>query len=266
MHAMHMKRHCGPRFNAWSMMGGGPRFDAWSMMGGGGPGDDDEGRGEGRGGGRGRHGGHGRGGGPGRGPWGGPPLGFGPGGFGGGPGGFGPGGPGGPGRGGPFGRGRRRRGDVRAALLLLLEEEPRNGYGLMQEIEQRSDGAWRPSPGSVYPALAQLEDEGLVRSKEDDGRKLFELTDAGRTNVEENREKLGQPWEQVAGSVREGALELRDLTWQVGAATMQVLQAGNGAQVARAREVLTEARRSLYRILADDEPADPSTEGDTPAS
>ena len=77
----------------------------------------------------------------------------------------------------PFGRGRKaRRGDVRAAALVLLDEEPRNGYQLMQEIEQRSDGAWRPSPGSVYPALAQLEDEGLVRTTETDGRKAYELT------------------------------------------------------------------------------------------
>jgi DNA-binding PadR family transcriptional regulator len=249
MHAMHHKTHCGPRFDAWSMMGGGGDRG-------------DEGRGEGRGGGRGRHGG------PGRGSWGGPSFGFGPGG----PGGFGPGGPGGfgpggPGRGGPFGRpGRRRRGDVRAALLLLLEEEPRNGYGLMQEIEQRSDGEWRPSPGSVYPALSQLEDEGLVLAKEDDGRKLFDLTDAGRAHVEENREKLGQPWEQPAGSAREGALELRNLMWQVGAAAMQVFQAGNEAQLARAREVLAETRRSLYRILAEDEPATADSEEPTPES
>src|SRR5471030_1976142 len=96
------------------------------------------------------------------------PGGFGPGGFG--PGGFGPGGPGG--FGGPGGRMRRRmrRGNVRAAILLLLEEEPRNGYQVMQEIEQRSEGAWRASPGSVYPALQQLEDEGLVRAQETDGR------------------------------------------------------------------------------------------------
>src|SRR5437870_11482793 len=92
--------------------------------------------------------------------------------------------------GGSFGRarGRRaRRGDIRAAALLLLAEEPRNGYQLMQEIEERSGGVWRPSPGSVYPALAQLEDEGLVRSIEQDGRKLFELTDTGRAHVEERR-------------------------------------------------------------------------------
>jgi DNA-binding PadR family transcriptional regulator len=160
-------------------------------------------------------------------------------------------GPGGPG----FGRRRRMgRGDVRAAILVLLDEEPRNGYGLMQEIEQRSQGAWRPSPGSVYPALSQLEDEGLVRSTEREGRKLFELTDEGRAHVEERREELGSPWDQASGGVREGAFELRDLIWQLGAAAHQVVQTGSEEQVAKAREVLAEARRSLYRILADDEP------------
>src|ERR1700691_3802503 len=101
--------------------------------------------------------------------------------------GFGPGGGyggfpfGGPGGGGPFGRGRgrkARRGDIRTAALLLLAEEPRNGYQIMQEVEERSDGVWRPSPGSAYPALQQLEDEGLIRSEKIDGRKLFQLTDA----------------------------------------------------------------------------------------
>ena len=74
-----------------------------------------------------------------------------------------------------------RRGDVRAAILLLLEEEPRNGYQVMQEIEQRSGGAWRPSPGSVYPAFQLLADEGLIRSEARDGSNVFELTDAGRS-------------------------------------------------------------------------------------
>jgi DNA-binding PadR family transcriptional regulator len=118
------------------------------------------------------------------------------------------------------------RGDVRAAILVLLGEEPRNGYGLMQEIEQRSQGAWRPSPGSVYPALSQLEDEGLVRSTESEGRKQFELTDQGRTYVEERRDELGSPWEAASGDVREGAFELRDLIWQLGAAAHQVAGAG----------------------------------------
>ena len=94
----------------------------------------------------------------------------------------------GPGFGPGFGRGQRaRRGDVRAALLALLAEEPRNGYQLMQEIERRTEGVWRPSPGSVYPALQQLEDEGLVRAQEGGGRKLFELTDDGREYVAEPR-------------------------------------------------------------------------------
>ena len=174
---------------------------------------------------------------------------------------------GGPGRGGPFGPGfgrgpRARRGDVRAALLVLLAEEPRNGYGLMQEIEQRSGGAWRPSPGSVYPALSQLEDEGLVRAEETGGRKLFDLTDEGRTYVTENADELGTPWEDVAGG-NEHVAELRTLVFSVGAAVMQVVQAGTEAQIAEASRVLEETRRSLYRILAGDEP---SGEDDGPAA
>src|SRR5919198_4265275 len=159
--------------------------------------------------------------------------------------------------GGPHGRGRRaRRGDVRAAALLLLEEEPRNGYQLMQAIEERSGGVWRPSPGSIYPALAQLEDEGLVRSDESAGRRAFQLTDEGRKYVEENRDALGVPWEEAGGDVPEGVFELRKLMVQLGVAAMQVAQAGDEAQTAEARQVLEEARRALYRILAGDAPAE----------
>ena len=166
------------------------------------------------------------------------------------------------GRGGPpfgapfgpgFGRGpRARRGDVRAALLVLLAEEPRNGYGLMQEIEARSGGAWRPSPGSVYPALSQLEDEGLVQAVQEGGSKRFDLTEAGREHVTEHAEELGTPWEEVGGGEHVG--ELRTLVFGVGAAVMQVVQAGTEAQAAEAAKVLDEARRSLYRILAGDDP------------
>jgi DNA-binding PadR family transcriptional regulator len=170
-------------------------------------------------------------------------------------------------RGGPYGgfgpdfqfgprRRRRGRGDVRAALLVLLAEEPRNGYGLMQEIEARSDGAWRPSPGSVYPALSQLEDEGLVRAEEADGRKLYRLTDAGETYVEENRETLGTPWETPGDAGAEQAVDLRGLMFGVGGALMQIVQGGDPAQIERARAVLKDARRSLYAILAEDEPGD----------
>ena len=159
---------------------------------------------------------------------------------------------------GPPGRGgrRARRGDVRAAALLLLEEEPRNGYQLMQEIEDRSGGMWRPSPGSVYPALSQLEDEGLVRSDEGAGRRAFELTDEGRKYVEEHREALGVPWDDAGGEVPPGILELRSLMMQLGMASMQVAQAGDEAQTAEARKVLEDARRALYRILAGDEAAE----------
>jgi DNA-binding PadR family transcriptional regulator len=159
---------------------------------------------------------------------------------------------------GPPGRGgrRARRGDVRAAALLLLEEQPRNGYQLMQEIEERSGGMWRPSPGSVYPALSQLEDEGLVSSEEGAGRRAFALTDEGRKYVEENREALGVPWEEAGGDMPQGLIELRSLMMQLGMAAMQVAQAGDEAQAAEARKVLEDARRALYRILAGDQPPD----------
>jgi DNA-binding PadR family transcriptional regulator len=159
-------------------------------------------------------------------------------------------------RGGPFGppfgrgRGRRRRGDVRTALLMLLAEEPRNGYQLMQEIEERSAGNWRPSPGSVYPILSQLEDEGLIRAVDRDGTKLFEITDAGRAQIAE-RDDPTPPWESeddVAG--------VGDLKWQIKAlniAAAQLMHAGDEQQVQKAVETLTETRRSLYRILAEDD-------------
>jgi DNA-binding PadR family transcriptional regulator len=167
---------------------------------------------------------------------------------------FGPGFPFGP----PFRHGRKaRRGDVRAAALVLLDEEPRNGYQLMQEIEQRSEGAWRPSPGSVYPALQQLEDEGLVRTRETEGRRVFELTDEGRTYVEDHRAELGAPWEAFSRDVSDDTRELVSLIKDVAYAAAQVLRAGNQAQIGRAQAVLADAKRSLYLILAngDAEPA-----------
>ena len=176
-------------------------------------------------------------------------------GFGRGPGFGGPGGgPGGPHhRGGRGGR-RARRGDISSAILLLLAEEPRNGYGLMQELEERSGGVWRPSPGSVYPALQLLADEGLLRSEARDGGNVFELTEAGRAHVDENRERFGSPWEQAGAGVPEGMRELGGLLGQVAVAVRQVMHAGTEAQVAAASQVLAETRRSLYRILAEDEP------------
>jgi DNA-binding PadR family transcriptional regulator len=184
------------------------------------------------------------------------------GGFGGGPfGGFGAGGPGS--FGGPRGRGRKaRRGDIRTAALLLLNEEPRNGYQIMQEVEERSDGVWRPSPGSVYPALQQLEDEGLIRSEELDGRKLFKLTDAGREYVEQRGEDKPAPWEQMSGDVSDQAHELGRLIREVASAFSQVVKTGSEAQMGEARKVLTTTRKDLYRILAD---GDPEAASDTEA-
>ena len=162
----------------------------------------------------------------------------------------------GPWRGMGFGPGRRsraKRGDVRAAALLLLAEDPRNGYQLMEEIERRSGGAWRPSPGSIYPALAQLEDEGLVRAEETAGRRAYRLTAKGETYVEENREALGSPWDEAGEGVPDELVDLRTLIAHVGMATLQVGQSGDEKQVAEAKKVLSEARKSLYRILADEE-------------
>jgi DNA-binding PadR family transcriptional regulator len=160
---------------------------------------------------------------------------------------------GGPPFGGPKGRhGRKaRRGDIRTAALLLLAEEPRNGYQIMQEVEERSQGVWRPSPGSVYPTLQQLEDEGLVRSKESGGQRLFELTDAGRTALEGRAKDAPPPWEAMAGGISNQTLELGSLVRQIGMAVMQVMQAGTEPQVEEARKILTDSRRSLYRILAE---------------
>jgi DNA-binding PadR family transcriptional regulator len=166
-------------------------------------------------------------------------------------GGFGPGG-------GPWRGGRKaRRGDIRTAALLLLAEEPRNGYQIMQEVEERSEGVWRPSPGSVYPALQQLEDEGLIRSEELDGRKVFALTDAGRAHVEERGTDRPAPWEQMSGDLGAEAVELGKIMREVAFAFMQVLHTASETQQEEARKVLATVRRELYRILADG--ADPES-------
>jgi DNA-binding PadR family transcriptional regulator len=148
------------------------------------------------------------------------------------------------------------RGDVRAAILLLLAEEPRNGYQVIQELEARSEGLWKPSPGSVYPAFQMLADEGFVVGEAKDGGTIYALTDAGRAHVEENREALGSPWEQAGAGIPRGMIEVGKSLAQVAHAAKQVMQAGNEAQVAEAGKVLAETRRSLYRILAEDAPAD----------
>jgi DNA-binding PadR family transcriptional regulator len=213
----------------------------------------------------------GRGGG--RGPGGPPPGGprggrgglpFGPGGFG--PGGFGPRGLGGLGDGrgggrgfGPFGPGgfgfrrgpRARRGDIRAAILALLQEEPRNGYQIMQELKQRSQGVWNPSPGSVYPALQQLEDERLIANEEGSGGRVYALTSQGKAYVKEHADEIAAPWEALSNAAGDDFVEMMSLFHQLGAAAMQVVQAGSAAQIAKAKKILVATRRSLYEILAE---------------
>ncbi len=162
----------------------------------------------------------------------------------------------------PFGHhaGRRmhgahkaRRGDIRTAALLLLAEEPRNGYQIMQELETRSAGVWRPSPGSVYPTLQQLEDEALVRSDEIDGRRVLRLTETGLAQLEKRPKDAPAPWEAMASGVSDQAHELGSLVRQVGLAAMQVVDAGNESQVVEASGILETSRRALYRILAGDD-------------
>jgi DNA-binding PadR family transcriptional regulator len=177
----------------------------------------------------------------------------------GGHGGFGPLGPGGFGpprhRGGGRREGRGGRGDVRAAILLLLAEEPMHGYQLIQQITDRSDGVWTPSPGSVYPALSQLEDEGLVAFDRLEGRKTATLTDEGRAYVEAHRDELGSPWDDVGGGVSKEWRELRSELGALVGAAHQVAQVGTRPQVAQAAQTMAEARKALYRILAEDQPA-----------
>ena len=146
-----------------------------------------------------------------------------------------------------------RRGDTRAAILLLLDEQPRNGYQVMQELEERSGGSWRPSPGSVYPALQLLADEGHVRGESRDGSTVYELTDDGRKHLEENREQFGTPWEEADAGTPNDVRDLVRLVMDVGMATRQVVHAGTESQRGDARKLLESTRRDLYRILAGDQ-------------
>lgn len=156
----------------------------------------------------------------------------------------------------PRGRGRRRRGDVRLALLMLLKlEGPRNGYQLMQALAQRSDGRWQPSPGSVYPALSQLEDEGLIESVQHEGESghSFALTAAGEAHLAQ-RGEVRAPWEPPDGvSADSPRTLLRDAIIAAGRAAWHVAQDGTEAQIEEAARILEDARRALYRLLSEAE-------------
>ncbi|MDM7854839.1 PadR family transcriptional regulator [Cellulomonas alba] len=154
------------------------------------------------------------------------------------------------------GPGRRAgRGDVRAAVLLLLAEQPRHGYQLIQEIAARSGGRWQPSPGAVYPALNLLEDEGLVTTATESGRRLATLTDAGRAYVQEHAEELGTPWDDAATRPADPIRTLRDSVGMLVSVVHQVGRTGTDEQVARAVALLDRARRDLYLVLAGEDPA-----------
>jgi DNA-binding PadR family transcriptional regulator len=179
-------------------------------------------------------------------------------------GGPGPGGPG-PGGRGPRrhdrgdhrpGRHQARRGAVRPALLRVLADQPMHGYQIMQVLGERTGGRWRPSAGSIYPTLQQLEDEGLIASTELDGRRVYDLTDAGRAAVAD------MPTERAWPGRQDGARDLRGLGREVAIATMQVDRMGSAAAIEAAATILTTARRDLYRLLADD----PGVGGSEPAS
>jgi DNA-binding PadR family transcriptional regulator len=151
----------------------------------------------------------------------------------------------------PHRRSRRRapRGDVRTAVLLLLAEEPRHGYQLMQAIAERSGGRWTPSPGAIYPTIAQLEDEGLVSVTADAGRKLVALTDTGREYLANHQQSWPDPFASFADG--DSAVNLRSLLDQLHGAVREVARSGNEVQLAAAADILTQARRSLYQLLAD---------------
>lgn len=172
--------------------------------------------------------------------------------------GFGPGGPRGPraGRGGPRGgrpRGghrRGRRGDVRAAILALLTERPMHGYEMIQEIGARSDGLWQPSPGSVYPTLQLLVDEGLIVAAESEGSKrLFELTDEGRQAAAQTETP---PWEEIAEGADPDVVNLRAAFKQLTVAVFQGAEAATAQQQKRIVDIVNAARRDIYGVLGDD--------------
>ncbi|ADG78912.1 Transcriptional regulator, PadR-like family OS=Tsukamurella paurometabola (strain ATCC 8368 / DSM / CCUG 35730 / CIP 100753 / JCM 10117 / KCTC 9821 / NBRC 16120 / NCIMB 702349 / NCTC 13040) OX=521096 GN=Tpau_2305 PE=4 SV=1 [Tsukamurella paurometabola] len=218
----------------------------------------DHGRGEG----------HGRGAGRGRGfgPGGFGPGGFGPGGPGGpgfGPEGFGPGGHGGPGRGRGRGRGRRgvQRGDVRIAVLKLLESEPMHGYQIVSSIEERTAGAWKPSPGAIYPTLSQLEDEGLISIERENGRKVATLTDAGREYVTESLAD-NDPFAGFAGGSEERG-HLRDTLHELHEVTRRVGRTGGGEQIAAVDAILGDAIKQIYLLLAGVDRTPPTTGGES---
>lgn len=143
---------------------------------------------------------------------------------------------------------RAGRGEVRTAVLALVAEQPMHGYQIIREIDERTNGAWKPSAGSVYPTLQLLADEGLITAEESNGRKVYSLTEAGREEVAENG--TAAPWDapETTNSSTFGALSKAGV--ELAQAASQVGRSGSKEQVHEAVTVLDEARRRLYAILA----------------
>ncbi|MCU1558577.1 MAG: PadR family transcriptional regulator, partial [Microbacteriaceae bacterium] len=161
--------------------------------------------------------------------------------------------PGGPGFGGGFGpRGPRRatKGDIRSVILSLLSEGPSNGYGLIKAIVEKTGGAWRPSPGSVYPTLQQLVDEELIVSNGDGRKTEFELTDAGKTYVAEHADDFAKAWDATPGRSQEAGAFFESAGKLMGVIA-QFRHAATDEQRKAAVEKLDETRRALYLILAE---------------
>jgi len=160
-----------------------------------------------------------------------------------------PGGHRGHGRGHGRGRGRGRP-NVRQAVLALLVERPMHGYEMIQELESRTGGIWRPSPGSVYPTLQLLEDEGLITAEQAEGRKRYALTEVGQTEAAEAAENA--PWQEYGDETVSQAQDYRDAVFGIMNALRQVGFSGTDEQRARALEVLQETKRKLYALLAEE--------------
>jgi DNA-binding PadR family transcriptional regulator len=143
-----------------------------------------------------------------------------------------------------------RRGDVRAAILDVLAVEPMNGYQVIQQIAERSGGAWKPSPGSVYPTVQQLEDEGLVEGLENERRRILQLTAEGRRYVEEHPDELAATWRAFEEREEETS-DLKPAIGQVMGAVWQIVTTGTRQQQAEAAEILADTRKRLYGLLAE---------------
>ena len=147
-----------------------------------------------------------------------------------------------------------RRGDVRSAVLDVLSTQSMNGYQVIQEIAERTGGVWKPSPGSVYPTVQQLEDEGLVEGVANERRRLLQLTDEGRKYVEEHPEELAATWRVFDQDGDEEPSDLKPAIGQVMGAVWQIVTTGTRQQRAEAAEILADTRKRLYGLLADGDP------------